>query len=122
MSESSLAVILLGVITAGFIALVIIVQSTARDLRRTLRRVNEMLPQAGRTLHEARGAFHQARQLIARTNHAAKDVEAVVRETCDTMLDALNRIALWRERAQGFLKEHFGNGAGADPRRHHGRR
>ena len=122
MTDASLAVLFLGLITACFVTLAITALCVARDVPRTLRHVNEVLPHADQALNEASHALHQARQLFAKANRASRDVETVVRETCDTALEALSRIARWRERAEGFLKEHFGNGSGADPRRHHGRR
>ena len=122
MPESLPVIMLLGLISLCLVTLVITALLSAHEFRETLRGVNALLPRAGRTLDEAQRSFQQVRQLLTRANRATQDVETVVHETCDAVSGTLNRLKFWKNRAQDALKEHVGNGAGADPRRHHGRR
>ncbi|MBI3022068.1 MAG: hypothetical protein HYY59_08730 [Candidatus Omnitrophica bacterium] len=122
MPESLPVTMLLGIITCSLVTLVITALLIAREFRETLRRVNALLPRAGRTLDEAHRSFQQARHLLTKANRITQEMETVIHETCDAVAETLGRFKSWRERAQSFLKEHVGNGAGVDPRRHHGRR
>ena len=122
MSEPLLVMGLLAVSVLCLVTLVMVVLVTARDFRQTLRKINEVVPQAGRTLQEARRSLEEAHQLLARANVASQKVEAVVHGACDAISGTLSQLTLWRKEAGRFLKGHGGNGAGADPRRHHRRR
>lgn len=122
MPEPALVIVLLAVAVACLVAVVTTALLTARDFRRTLHRINGMLPEADRALREARRSLEGARQLLARADTASRRVEGVVHDACDAVSGTLSQVTLWRKRASRFLKEHVGNGAGADPRRHHRRR
>lgn len=122
MPESLPVIMLLGIITCCLVTLAITAVVSAREFRETLRGINALLPRAGQTLDEAHRSFQQVRQLLTKANRVTQATETVVHETCDAVAGTLSRFKSWKERAQAFLKEHVGNGAGADPRRHHGRR
>ena len=122
MPESTSAIILLCLVSLCLLAMTVTMAWTAREFRQTLRRLNVMLPRADRALHDAGRSFHQARQLLVHANRATRRIEGAVRLACDTTLDTVHHVALWKRRLQGFLHEHAGNGAGADSRRHHRRR
>ena len=117
MTNLSCLVLLLGVISLCLIVMTITVVRLTCDVRRTLRRVNLMLP-------EARRSLQHMRRLLARTNRATQQVEAVIHAACDTASGALAQVGLWKDRAQAAVSRYIGNGghaAGAVPRRHHRR-
>ncbi|MBI3321856.1 MAG: hypothetical protein HYZ91_06280 [Candidatus Omnitrophica bacterium] len=121
MSDSSLAIILLGVLTGCLVAITFTIWLTARELRQTLRHVNRVFPQADRALREARRSLHGVHEILTRANRSAHDVERVIRRACETVSGVLERVAAFPHRAQEFLSGQFGNGAGAEPRQHHRR-
>ncbi len=119
---SSLPVILLLLASLCFLAMTVTMVLTAREFRETLRKFNAILPGADHALQEARQSLREMHQLLARVNTASRKVEAVVHDACEVVSGTIGQVARWRRTAQTFLKTHVGNGAGADPRRHHRRR
>ena len=105
--------------TACLVLLTFTVLVTAGELRRTLRRLNAMLPETAQAVHDARRMFRQGRRLLARADAAAGRVEAVLQQACDAATDVLGAIGRFKTRTQTLWTKRFGNGAGADPRRHH---
>ena len=110
---------LLGIVTACLVILTLTVLVTAGELRRTLRRLNLMLPETAQAVHDARRMFRQGRRLLARADAAAGRVEAIIHQACDAATDMLGAIGRFKTRTQTLWTKRFGNGAGADPRRHH---
>ena len=116
MSNTSLVLICLGVISTCLVTLTAVLSLTARDLRRTLHRINAILPDASRTFHETARAVTQVRQLLTRANVAVRGVEAVVHRACDAASETLEQVALAGQRARLAFTKWVGNGAGAEPR------
>ena len=121
MSESSFLLACLGTLTACLVVLTVTVLLTARTLRVTLHRVDAFLPKADQAMHEVHRSFVQVRRLLVRGDRAARRVETVVAQLCDTALGAVDQLAHLKGwvAAPWFHRKH--NGAGAEPRRHHGR-
>ena len=113
---------LLGLATACLFVMTLTILVMAAELRRTLRRLNAMLPDAAQALHDARRIFRQGRRLLARADVAAGHVQNVIHQACDAATDALGAIGRVKARTQRFWAKRFGNGAGAEPRRHDRRR
>ena len=67
MSEPLLPTFLLSVIVACLLAITVAVALTAREIQRTLRRINALLPGADRMLREAHDSLHQTQQLLTVT-------------------------------------------------------
>ena len=106
MSETSIFLTMLGVITVCCLAVTVTLARTAWDVRGTLR--------------EARRSLRDARRLIVRADRVSRDVERLAHRACEIAASALERMARWPGRARGlFSGEHVGNGAGVEPRRHH---
>ena len=121
MSDSGLSVLLLGVISASAVTMTAIVWITAVDLRRVLRRIDGVLRRCDATALEARRALAQARALLTHARRMTHRLDAVAERACGLASDAIDRVATWQERVQGFLTQRFGNGTGAEPRREHRR-
>ena len=121
MPESTSAIILLCLVSLCLLAMTVTMVVTAREFRETLRRLNAILPGADDAVQEARQSLREMHQLLARVNTASRKVEAVVHDACEAVSGTIGQVARWRRTARTFLKEHLGNGAGADPRRHHRR-
>ena len=108
MGEPVLPILFLGVIAVCLVIITITMTATASRLRLILRRIDAVLPSTEQAVREFRQSFRQARHLLAIANQAMRRVEVVVQRGCDAASGALDRL--------GFG---IGNGAGADPRRHH---
>ena len=107
------------VISGCALAMTVTMVWTARDLSRTLHRVNAMLPSAEHALRDVHRVLGHVRRLLARANQAARHVETVVHQACETAEDVVGRFGVLKEQAQHSLKKWLGNGAGAGPRRHY---
>ena len=119
MPETPLGLLFLGILTACLLVITLTIFVTAGELRRTLRRLNVMLPDAARAMHDARRMLRRGRRLLARADAASGYVEAVIRQACDAATDVLNAIGRFKTRTEMLWTKRFGNGAGAEPRRHH---
>ena len=113
---------LLSLATACLFIMTLAILMIAGDLRLALRRLNAMLPEAAQAVHDARRVFRLGRRLLARADVAAGHVQGVIHQACDAATDALGAIGRVQTRTQMFWAKRFGNGAGAEPRRHHRRR
>ena len=122
MTETPLWLLLLGIATACLLVLTLTAIVTAAEVRRTLRRLNAMLPETAQAVHDVHRFFRQGRRLLARVDAASGYVEAVVRQACDAATDALGAFGRLKTRTQALWTKRFGNGTGAEPRRHHRRR
>ncbi len=119
--DSFLVVLLLGLNSLCAIVMTTFLWSTTQDLRRTLKRINTVLPHGNQVFLEARRTLGEARQLLARTNKATHQVEEVIHRTRDAVLEIFDQWAAFRGRAQAFLAERFGNGARSGSRRQYRR-
>ena len=119
MPEPSLMVFLLSLITACLLTMTVTMLVTARDARRTLRRIDAVVPAVDRTLQEVRRAVQHVQQLLTRADGATRHVETVVRRACEAADEVVERFRTFNRGTEKLLGKWFGNGAGADPRRHH---
>jgi len=97
MTESLLLLAALSVIGACLLATTLATLSTMRECRATLR---------------------ETRELVARWNAVTRRVEAVVGSACEAASATLEGLSRWKGRAERLFTSRFGNGAGAEPRRH----
>lgn len=107
------------VISGCAVAMTVTMVWTTRDIRRTLRRVNTVLPSADRALREVHRALDHVRRMLMRADQASRRVETIVQQACDTAEDTVQRFSALKDRAEHSLGKWLGNGTGAEPRRHH---
>ena len=114
--ESSFALFLLSVIAVCAVVMTVTVVMTARDARRTFRRINTLLPTCRQTLR-------QARRFLASANHVASQAELVVSAVSAAAAHAVNRFIAVKDRVERWLHQApngngTGTGSGARPFRH----
>ena len=102
----------LAVISLCMVAVTLTIVMTAYELRRTLRNLNGILPEAHRSLH-------RINRVLARVDAAGRSMETVVHQLCDTALGVLRRLASFGASATSLWVNRVGNGAGEEPRRRH---
>ena len=119
MTEHMLVVLVLGVASGSFLMMALVVMSAARELRRTLQRIQAMLPSCECAVQEARGTLTEARQLLARANEATRHVESVIHKTCDAAAGIVDQVVHWRDVAHTWWGARFGNGTKARSHRAH---
>ena len=115
MSESPLILALLTTSTLCLVAITIAVLMTSQDLRRTLRRVNALLPRADRALQDVH-------HLLTTVNSAAEHVETMMQRVRNAMSTTLEHVQGWTSQVERLWVNRFGNGAGAGSRHQHRRR
>ena len=120
-TETPLALFFLGCIAGSLVIMAAALVVMMSELRRTLHRVTEVLPNVERALREATRSVHHVRRLLARADGTSQHVESVVRQACDAAAGIVQGFARFKERTNAFLHQRFGNGAGTGPRRHHRR-
>ena len=114
--ESSFALFLLSVITVCAIVMTGTVVITARDARRTFRRINTLLPSCRHTLA-------QARKLLASVHHTASQAELVVSAVSAAAAHAMHQFIDVQHCVERWLHRSThdngtGAGSGARPFRH----
>ncbi len=121
MPSMSAVIVLLAIVSACVVAMTILLWTLTIDLRRTLSRMNAMLPHCDHAAREVQRTLGEVRQLLSRTRLVARHVETVVHKACDVTSDVLEQVTALKGRAKTFFTGHFGNGhgAGAEPRRHY---
>lgn len=107
------------VVSVCAVVMTVTVVIAAKDLRQTMQRLNALLTQCDHTVHDARRTLGQVHELVARTNQAARHVEGLIHKACEATSDAIERVAVFKERTEEWWTERFGNGARSGPR--HGR-
>lgn len=114
------AVTLLGVMSVCAVVMTVTVCLAVRDLRRTMRHVNTMLPDCDKAVQDTRHTLAHIRRLLVRGDHAAHEVERVIHRACDAASAIIERVVFLKERAEDVLAGRFGNGArsGSRPRYH----
>ena len=105
MSDAPFLWLCLGIATVCLVTITLTMLVLAGELRQTLQ--------------DGRRTFRQGRRLLARANAATGRVEAVIHQACDAAADALGAIGRLKTRTRMLWMKRFGNGAGAEPRRHH---
>ena len=119
MSDTSISLLLFAATTCCLIAIALTIMWTAAELRRTLRRINTVLPEADQALRATRRSLERANRLLVKADRATTHVETVIHQVCDAASDSVDRFTRFKQRAQALWAGRFGNGAGAGPRRHH---
>lgn len=119
MSEFSFTLMVLGVISVCLLVNTVTLLLTALQFRRTLHRVNAILPDAARAIREGHRSLRRVRRLLVRVDRAARPIEAVIRRAGELAAETIERVGLFRDRAEHALLGRLGNGAGAEPRRYH---
>ena len=117
-----LLVALLTVSTLCLVAMTVAILMTSRELRRTLRRINGVLPTADRALRELERSLQAAHQVLTTAHGAAQHVEAVIRRTHEAMSATLERVHGWTSQVERLWGSRSGNGAGGASRHSHRRR
>jgi hypothetical protein len=119
MNSSALIPLWLGLSTLCLLILTGTVVLTAWELRRTLRQLRAVLPDAETALHEVARSLRHVRRLAVRADVVSQDVETVVHRLCGVAGDALMRVQQFADRVRANWSKQGHNGAGAEPRRHH---
>ena len=107
MTESSVALVLLSVIALCAVVMTATVVTTARDARRTLRRMNGLLPSCRQTLRQARTVLDSAHRTVGRVDLVVNAVSAVVADALYQVVAVRHRVNRWLHRPTN------GNGSGA---------
>ena len=103
MTESTLAMVFLGIISLCVVILTAVALRTARDVRHTL--------------HELHQTLGELRHVLARANRMTRSIEEVVQQAYRITRDVMEPVVWLTERAHAFFSERFGNGARSEPRR-----
>jgi len=107
----------LSVISAAVAVMALALAIGAWELRRTLRRVNALLPDFRQAARELRQTARSARRVAVGVDRAVHDVRQVVHEGCEVVSSGVAELSLIQERAKALFGEHLGNGARGGPRR-----
>ena len=120
MPSASMIVALLGVISVCAVAMTCAIVLASRDLHRTLRHFNRMLPHCDDAVREAHQTLTQARKLLGSAYTATHLIETVAQTTVDAVSKAMKEFARFKARTHEVLAHQFGfgNGARSGPRRH----
>ena len=109
------------VVSACALVMTVTIVIAAKDLRRTMRRMNTLLTQCDHTIQDARRTLGKAHEVVARTNQAARHIEGVIHKACEAASEAIERVTVFKERTEEWWTERFGNGARSGPRHGHKR-
>ncbi len=118
--DATLVVLLCGIMSVCAMILTAVVCLTARDVRRTLRRVNALLPTCDQTLREIHRAVGEAHRVLVRSNRITRSIEEVAHLATQATLNVIEPIMSWKTRLESLFAGQGGNGHGArsGPRRH----
>ena len=119
MAESALVILFLGVIAMCLVVMAATMLLTARDVRRTIRRVHDLLPSCERALREAHLTLAHTRRLLSRADTISTAVEGMTERAATAASTLMRAWAQVRSRAQHWLEQSFGkrNGTRAESRR-----
>ena len=120
MTDSSLLLCLLGLISGCLLVLTLVSLHLATTLSRTLHYLNRLLPDANETVRDVGRVARRAEGVVTRLESATHALEGVVRRGCGMATEALDGMASLTQRARKALSERFGmeNGSREEPRRH----
>jgi len=120
MSESQMVIGLLSVISACGVVMAMTGIIAVGALRRTLRRIDDMIPHCEEAFREADRTLIQARRLILHTNRITRGIASVLHDACSLVSDAIDGVAVLKEHTQTLFAKHlrFGNGVRAASHRH----
>ena len=118
MTESSVTLALLSVIAVCAVVMTATVVMTARDARRTFRRISALLPSCRQTLQQARTVLTSAHRTASQADLVVSAVSAVVAHALHQVVDVRHRVDRWLHRATNGN----GSGVGSGARPFHHRR
>ena len=116
MTESSFALVLLSVIAICAIVMTVTIVMTARDARRTFRRMNALLPFCRQTLRQTRRFLASAHHVASQAELVASAVSAATAHAVNQFVEVKHRVARWLHRFPNG--NGTGVGSGARPFRH----
>ena len=117
MGEPALLTLLIGLITISVLTMAVTLIVMARQLCTTLQRMQELLPGCQAAVQETRETLGEARDILARTNSATRQVETAIHKTWNAASGLIEHVQEWKEQAQALWGGHHGNGNGKS--RHH---
>ncbi|GEM_PF-6478312 len=120
MTASAWMLLFLSVIGVCMVLITVTVMSTARDVRRTLRRLYEILPSFERAAREVSSTFARTRGLITKAHALSAVMEGVTERASTVLHTAMQAWHHMKRRTQQWVEHSFGkqNGTRGDPRRH----
>ncbi len=107
MTESAFALFLLSVIAVCAVVMTATMVVTARQARRTFRRMNALLPHCRQTVRQARRLLARADHVVSQTEMVVSAVSAAAAHTMNRFIEAKRRLERWLHLATN------GNGSGA---------
>jgi len=106
MTESAFALFLLSVIAVCAVVMTATMVMTARQARRTFRRINALLPSCRQTVR-------QARRVLASADHVVSQAEMVISAVSAAAAHTMNQFVEAKHRLERWLSSFNGNGTGA---------
>ena len=106
MSETTIALLLLSVLTLCAVILTITLLFMSFEMRRVL--------------HRAYAALGDMQHLLRSAGHATQRVDFMVEQVYQATSGIVERITGLKRQMTGFLQGHAGNGSRVGPRRRHG--
>jgi hypothetical protein len=116
MAESSWALAFLGLMSLSLLIMTLALAMTAADIRKTLARINDLLPVCDQTFQETNRTLAEFRELLSRTNRSASHLESASHRLSQTILGTIEQWMAWKRRVQALFTSRMSNGAGAEPR------
>ena len=99
-----------GIASVCLLVMTAILWITAQDVRRTMRRANAALSRCDRIARDVQ-------RFVVRTDHAARQLEGVMRRACEAASGVMDQMESWQEVAQTWWTRSFGTQARSGPRR-----
>ncbi len=109
---------MLGVICGCAVLLTWTLMATSSRLRRTLTRLDALLPECGRAVKQTRVTLGKTEELLDHGNAAVRHAEVAAQVIRELTTDLLSQLHLVEERTRGLVTRYFGNGMREEPRRH----
>ena len=119
MSDSSLAVTFLGVISGCLLIIAVTLVVMAVALCWSLAQLHARLQEADDALRHAQVSLQQADQFFTRVNRVSRHAETAFEQFWAAAWEAWTHLGSWGQRIKTFWGGHVGNGARAESRRHH---
>lgn len=117
MSDQTLIVMLLAVMTTGVLAMALAVVRAAEEVRRAARQLSAVLPKCDRAAGEITRTFEAVGRFAERANHAADRIEEAVQGVSGAAVQMIDALLAVRARVTSWLMQRHGNGVGAEPHR-----
>lgn len=121
MSESSLAVSFLGVISGCLLVMAVTMVLMAVAFCRALRKLEAKLHDADDALRHARSSLRHVDRFFSRADRVSRHAETALDQVWATALEAWAHLGRLGEHVKALWGHHVGNGARAESRPHHRR-